>query len=140
MPTYILDLTIPKNTPETSPVEQPIEIKEGVITRVGVLIPAGMHALAGMRILYGIEQLFPRQKDTWLKGEDESIVADEYWDLVEQPITLRVQGYNLDDTYDHTFYIRITALPREVSLAHKLYLERLSREISAAFMRAAGYV
>ena len=117
-----------------------MEIREGVIVRWLVLIPAGMHALAGMRILYGIEQLFPKQKDTWLKGEDESIVVDEWWDLIEQPITLRVQGYNLDDTYDHTFYIRIVVLPREVALAHKLYLERLSREITTAFMRAAGYV
>ena len=105
-----------------------------------IYIPAGHHALAGMRILYGIEQLFPKQKDTWLRGEDESIVVDEWWDLVEQPITLRVQGYNLDDTYDHTFYIRITALPREVALAHQTYLKRLGHEISAAFMRAAGYV
>ena len=136
----MLDLEIPKSTPEGEPVEKSIEIREGVIVKWLVLIPAGHHALAGMRVLYGIEQIFPRQKDTWLKGEDEPIAVDEFWDLVEQPVTLRVQGYNLDDTHDHTFYIRIVALPREVALAHQIYLKRLGREISAAFMRAAGYV
>ena len=93
-----------------------------------------------MRILYGLDPLLPAHADAWIRGEDESLSLDEWWDLVEQPITLRVQGWNEDDTYDHTFFIRIVVLPREVALAHKLYLERLSREISAAFMRAAGYV
>ena len=140
MPTYTLDLTIPANTLEDSPVEQLVEIKEGVITRIGVLIPAGHHTLAAMKILYGIDQVFPAKKGTWLRGEDESVIMDEFWDLPEQPCTLRAQGYNLDDTHKHTFYIRITALPREVALAHQLYLKRLSRELSAALMRAAGYV
>ena len=140
MPTYTLDLKISKNTPEISPVEQRLKIHEGVIVRWLIYIPSGHHALAHMRILYGLDQILPYKKDTWLRGEDETLNLDDWWDPPEQPYELRVQGYNLDDTYDHTFYIRVVALPREVALAHKLYLERLGREISAAFMRAAGYV
>ena len=140
MPTYTLDLKIPKNTLKDLPIEHPLKIDEGVITRVSVLIPAGHHALAGMRILYGIRHFFPAGEDQWLSGEDESVIADEFWDLPEQPCTLRVQGFNIDDTYDHTFYIRITALPREAALAHRLYLRRLGDELAKAVIRATVMV
>ena len=140
MPTYTLDLTIPANTPEISPIEKELEIKEGVITRISVLIPGGHLALAGFRLLYGIEPIFPAQEAAWIKGNDESFVIDEWWDLVEEPCRLRVQGYNTDETFDHTFYIRIIALPRKVALAHQLYLKRLGKEIASAFARMAGYV
>ena len=140
MPTYCLDLEIPKSTPESEPVEQRIEIREGVITRWLIYIPAGHMALARMCILYGLDQILPYKKGSWLRGEDESIILDEWWDPPEQPCELRAQGWNEDNSYPHTFFIRIVALPREVALAHQLYMKRLSEEISTAFMRAAGYV
>ena len=93
-----------------------------------------------MRILYGLDQILPCKKDTWLRGEDETLNLDEFWDPPEQPYELRAQGWNEDDTYDHAFYIRVVVLSREVALAHRKYLERLSSELSTAFMRAAGYV
>jgi hypothetical protein len=140
MPTYCVDLEIPKSTPEDSPVEKKLKIKEGVITRWLILCPAGMHALARARVLYGLEPLLPAHEDAWIRGEDESLNVDEFWDPPEEPYKLRFQGFNLDDTYDHTFYIRVVVLPREVALTHRLFLKRIGEEISEAFMRAAGYV
>ena len=140
MPTHVLDLTIPKSTPETSPIEKRLKIREGVIVRWLILIPAGHHSLARMRALYGLELLLPAHEDAWIRGEDETLNIPDFFDPPEQPYRLRFQGWNEDDTYNHTFYVRVVVLPREQALTHQLYLKRLSREIAGAFMKAVGYV
>ena len=140
MPTHILDLTIPANTPEISPIEKELEIREGVVTNWLVLIPAGHHSLARMRVLYGLYPLLPRAESIWLRGEDETLNIPDFFDPPEQPYRLRFQGWNEDDTYNHTFYTRVVVLPREQALAHAQFLRRLSHELSEAFMRATGYV
>jgi len=140
MPTYALDLKIPKATPEDSPVERRLKIKEGVVTRWIVLIPAGHHSLARMRVLYGLEPLLPAHANAWIRGEDESLAVDEFWDPAEQPYELTFQGWNEDDTYDHTFYVRVVVLPRHVAAAHQQFIRRLGREIGEAFLRATGWV
>jgi len=132
MPTYCVDLEIPANTPEDDPVERELEIREGVVVRWLILIPAGHHALARMRVLYGLEPLLPAHEDAWIRGEDESLNIEDFFDPPEQPYRLTFQGWNEDSKYGHTFYIRIVVLPR--------VLRRIGEEISEAFMRAAGYV
>ena len=140
MPTYVLDLEVPKSKPEDDPKELELEIREGVITRWFILIPAGHQTLARMRVLYGLEPLLPAHEDAWIKGECEVLDLNDWWDPPEEPYKLRFQGWNEDDTNPHTFYVRIVVLPREVALAHRLFLRRIGEEISEAFMRAAGYV
>ena len=140
MATYTLDLEIPANTPKEKPVEKILQIKEGVITCWLILIPAGMHSLARMRVLYGLDPLLPRAEGVWLRGEDETLNVPDFFDPPEQPYRLRFQGWNEDDTYNHTFYTRVVVLLREQALAHAQFLKRLSHELSTAFMRATGYV
>jgi len=140
MPTYTLDLTIPKATPEDSPVERKLKIKEGVVTCWLVLIPPGHLALARCRVLYGLEPLLPAHEDAWLRGNAESLVIEDFFDPPEQPYELTFEGWNEDTVFPHTFYFRIVVLPRQLALAHQLYLKRLGKEISEAFLKAAGWI
>jgi len=140
MPTYCLDLTVPKSTPKSSPVERELKIREGVIVRWSVLIPAGHMAGAGMRALYGLEPVFPAHEDAWLRGDDETVVMEDFWDPPEEPYTLTFQAWNEDPLHDHTFYVRLAVLQREVASAHQLFLKRVAKEISDAFLKAGGWV
>jgi hypothetical protein len=140
MPTYTLDLEIPEKTPESKPVERELEIREGVVVRWIILIPPGHHCLARMRVLYGLEPILPAHEDAWIRGENETLNIEEFFDPPEQPYRLRFQGWNEDESWPHTFYVRVVVLPRELALSHQLYLRRLSQEIAEAFMRAAGYI
>jgi len=140
IPTYTLDLPIPPNTPENVPVEKELKIREGVIINWLLLIPPGHLALARTRVLYGLEPLLPAHEDAWIRGNAESLVIDDFFDPPEQPYRLRFQGWNEDTVFDHTFYFRVVVLPRQLALAHQLYLRRLGREISEAFMKGIGWV
>jgi len=115
MAIYIVKLTIPPNTPKDSPVSTTVELKKAVLTRISVRIPAGHHALAGLRILYGRLRLWPEERDTWITGDDETLVWDEYFELPHDPTRLTVEGYNEDDTYEHAFYLRFMTLPKAIA-------------------------
>jgi len=107
MPVYVAKITIPANTPSSNPVETTVTVEGDVITKIIVLIPAGVRALAGISIFYGIKQYFPREEDTWITGDNESIPFDVYISLPESPCQLKIKGYNDDTKYQHTFYLRL---------------------------------
>jgi len=112
MPVYKTSLTIPANTPEDTPVEKKLELEGAILDRIHVLIPAGHHALARFAIFYGIKQLFPYETGTWLRGEDESFSVRLNWSLPELKTTITFKGWNEDDTYPHTFYMRLEVTER----------------------------
>jgi len=115
MPIYTAVLTIPANTPKDDPRKTQVELKRAVLTEISIRIPAGHHALTGIRILYGDLQLFPEEVGTWLQGDDEVIDWQEYFELPDDPTRLRIEGYNEDDTYEHSFYLRFATLPKRVA-------------------------
>jgi len=115
MVVYVVKITIPKNTPKTSPKEVTVELEKAVITRLFIQIPPGHHALTGLRIMYGNLQLWPKEFDTWFTGDDIVLNFDEYFELPDDPTKLRIEGYNEDDTYDHSFIIHIATLPRYIA-------------------------
>jgi len=107
MNVYVLDFKIPANTPEDNPTTKTLEIEGVILERLRMLIPPGHVALARMAIFYGIKQIFPKEKGTWLRGDSESVNFIVSWRLPESKVQLTFKGWNEDDTYDHTFYLRL---------------------------------
>jgi len=112
---YTIKLTIPPNTPPESPERTTVKLRKAILTHMSIRIPPGHHALAGIRVLYGITQLWPEETGTWLTGDDEVLEWEEYFELPTDPTTLVLEGYNEDDTYEHSFYIRLMTLPKAIA-------------------------
>jgi hypothetical protein len=106
MPIYTEEIIIPANTPESSPITKETTIQGYFLEKVHVLIPHGHQALAGLRIKYGLKQIIPYEEGTWIKGEGESLTFTPLYELPEYTCKLILEGYNEDDTYDHSFYLR----------------------------------
>jgi len=111
MPIYTLTLSIPANIPEDNPTVKEITVEGAILDALHVLIPPGHCALARLALFYGIRQIFPYLPATWLRGDGESLTFRLGWPLPELQTTLTFKGWNEDDTYQHTFYIRIQTLP-----------------------------
>jgi len=109
---YTVELSIPPNTPEDNPVEKTLGIQGAILERVHFLIPSGHQSLARLAIFYGIRQIFPKQPGTWLKGEDESFSMRIGWRLPESKVKITLKGWNEDDTYQHTFYLRLEVVEK----------------------------
>ena len=131
MPIFPKTVTVPANTPSTSPFETTVKLEGDVLIKVILLIPAGHMALTGIQVLYGTYRLIPRGDEAWLSGDDERLEWPEYIELPERETTLKIRAYNTDTVYNHTFYIRFVTtykkwiMPTEsMARAYKL-IERL---------------
>jgi len=109
---YTVELSIPANTSEDNPVTRIKEIEGAILNTIHFLIPDGHVGLARLAIFYGIEQIFPYESGTWLRGNDESFNINLKWPLPESKISLILKGWNEDDTYSHTFYLRLEVAER----------------------------
>jgi len=115
MAIYTAKLTIPANTPRDRPVSVSIELTRAVLTRLSIRIPAGHCALTGLRISYADMCLWQEESGTWISGDDEVLEWNEYFELPDDPTRLTLEGYNEDDTYEHSFYVRMMTLPKAIA-------------------------
>jgi len=125
MPLICADITIPPNTPQTSPTRVPVKVPAGVIRKVWVIIPWGHRALAHLIIRHGETQIIPHYGD--IHGDGEQLVFDEIYELPTEDY-LTLEGWNEDTTYSHRFIVRLLILPKPYAypeLAHLFALKRL---------------
>ena len=50
-------------------------------------------------------------------GDAFPIDWEEYYEVYQPPFELKLEGWNLDDTYPHTFDVFVAVLPRKAVLA-----------------------
>jgi len=110
---YELRLNIPKNIPADDPVSDVLPVHPGTLKRVEVVFPAGCVGLVHLRIFYWERQLFPSNPDSDFSGDDAHLEFDEDLDLTGAPFEFRAEGWNLDDTYEHTPIVRMLIVPFE---------------------------
>jgi hypothetical protein len=108
---YEHPLTIPANTPATSPFELEVELDHGRIVGVELQFPRGCVGLVHVQVRRELHQLWPTNVDGDISGEDARIGWVEDHDFTEEPYTLTLRGWNLDDTFQHTVTFRFNLLP-----------------------------
>ena len=120
MTLYIVDVTVPADTFQTSPIEKTVKIEEEVIVKVMVHFPAGCHGYVYTACYYGEEQIFPRPYGSYLHGDAETITWEEYYELPESPCILTIKARSPGTNYPHKITWRINALPRSVAFWWKI--------------------
>jgi hypothetical protein len=110
---YTEEIKIPANTSEDDPETKEIVIQGYILEKIHILIPHGHQALAGLRIKYGLKQIIPYTEGTWIKGEGESLTFTPLYELPEYTCKLILEGYNEDDTYNHSFFLRFETKTEE---------------------------
>jgi hypothetical protein len=104
---YPVYVTVPRNTPPDDPHVESVEVEGNVITEIDILIPYGHMALTGISFWYGDDQIHPTPKGSWIKGNEIWITHKTRILLPERYNVITVKAFNLDEVYDHTFYVYI---------------------------------
>lgn len=114
---YTWDIEIPAGTAEATPVEVPLDLHKGVITKIGVYFPDGCCGVVKVRILRGkLERLLPSNPDEWITGNDQEVEFPMSYALDDVPYSLDFVGISPDAYRKHTVTVRITLLPEEVAI------------------------
>ncbi len=110
-------ITIPKNTTSASPKIILLPIAHGIITKIMVRPRPGHAALAHLVIRHHETQIAPSTENMSFSGDIFPIDWEEYYESYQPPYELKLQGWNDDDTFEHTFDVYVAILPRKAVLA-----------------------
>lgn len=117
---YQKSITIPVNTLKDEPVSVEMEVNKGFIYQVNAIIPSGCVGLAGVRILDGIYQAYPTTPNEWFTGDATHHNFTDSYIKETPPYKFTVEGYNLDDTYEHTLTVLIGMEIKEMFISRFL--------------------
>lgn len=109
---YVKEISTPITTYATSPKTTKLRIWKGVIHKIDVLIPAGHAGLAKLQIFIGGHIIMPTNEDGYISGDDTTVPGKFFIDLERDISTAIIKTWNTDDTFAHTFIVRISVLPR----------------------------
>jgi len=101
------------NTSKANLVKTELKLSVGIITQAWLFHPEGCHGLAYAAIFEGGHQLYPTNPEDAYHGNSVPMIFEDNYPL-KYPARLELHTWNLDDTYDHTVYVRVT-VEREIS-------------------------
>jgi hypothetical protein len=104
---YKYQKTTPANTSKENALETSLKLTTGIIIQVVLYHPEGCHGLAYAAIFRGGHQLYPTNSEEAYNGNAVPATFTDNYEL-ESPAELTLKTWNLDDTYEHTVYVRIT--------------------------------
>jgi hypothetical protein len=100
-------VTIPSGTSASSPTRTRMRLTAGMVASFQITFPSGCMGLVGLRVLRGNLQLWPLVTGEWYVADDFVISLPEQFPLDAAPYDLVIEGYNTDDTYDHSVSTRV---------------------------------
>jgi hypothetical protein len=121
---YCWNITITAGRTESAPTEQSLKLQNGVITYLSVKFPKGCKNLVEVKLFRWTWQMLPFNRDSWLTGDDETVIDEPFYELDTEPYFLTFKGAAPSATYDHVITVRVRVLPKLVAMPFKI-LERI---------------
>lgn len=124
---FSFDLTLSKSTIYTPVSQFEMKLCAGVIHKIDIVFPSGCMGLVSVGIFNALNKVWPTNSDKYFAANDEIITFREHHIFDVEPYTLYLQGWNDDDTFDHTITVRFGVLPKSVIAPWLMsYADRLS--------------
>ena len=112
MPSFSFQISVPKNTAKTAPLEHVHKIPAGILTEGTIVIPEGHKGLTGLRLFYLTKQIAPANTGGFFAGNDTEIPVLMNTRIDRAPYQLVSQAWNTDTGYDHTFLVSVNMKTR----------------------------
>lgn len=113
---YSVDLELPKSTPKTDPALVEIRLTKGTIVKVRIGFPDGCADFVHCVIVRGGSQVWPTNPDGNYHWNDYTFEIEAKYVLDDEPLTLKVEGWNDDEQNSHTISVGFNMLPLEVPI------------------------
>jgi len=104
---YTKTITAPNSGSAANPVLDRMAVTRGLIYQFDLYFPPGSSGLLFVRITDGSYPLYPSEPSEWFFGDNGLITFPDRYFIQTPDQVLNIWYYNLDDTYDHKFQIRI---------------------------------
>jgi len=129
---YQAALPIPAQTDFMDRLGLAFTMPRGTITRLSILFPSGCAGLAHIRIMHNEYQVWPTTPGQSFIGDGNYMVFDETYTLPDAWNYIRVEGWNEDDSYQHTINLWLAEEPAEQSWTWGAASEGLVAELGGS--------
>lgn len=110
-------ITIPANTSKTAPTIQLMGIARGIISKFMVRPRMGHAGLAHLTVKHHEHQIAPSTPNMSISGDSYPIDWEDYYEVYQPPYHLKLTGWNLDDSYPHSFDVYVAIIPKKAVVA-----------------------
>ena len=134
---YTGNITIPANTPSSSPVREEIQVVNGLVYKIEIEFPPGPEGTTHIVINDGGFQVWPSSPGIDFASDGYTISFDDTYLKTIDPLTFQIYGYNTDTENEHTIQVRIGMVSKDIFIARFLpsytykHLEQLMSKMEA---------
>lgn len=128
---YNVALAIAADTEKADPAKLDVRLTLGMVVKVRVGFPDGCADYVHAVIMRGDHQVWPSNRDGDYSWNNYVYEIEASYVLEDEPLTLRVVGWNEDKRNPHTVQVGFNMLPLEPS--------RLSRFVQAVLGRPSRW-
>lgn len=108
---FDFDIVIPAGTLEISPIERRVRLTFGKLTQIRLLFPPGPATLVYIVVRHELHQLMPANYEGNINFDDEIIVSNLDYDLLDSPYELTILGWSPLAVYEHTITCQFDVQP-----------------------------
>lgn len=124
---YAKWITVPANTPESSPQKTTFLMWSGVIHQVRIKFPSGQEGTARCKIFQGSLQLWPTYRGEYYAGDGGGETFAEWHELEPGLNFLDVYTWNLDTLHDHEIFVAFRVLPKEALNPQRTFFKHFEK-------------
>ena len=109
---YSKRITISASTTESSPERLQFKINKGWIYRAWLIFPPGCAGLTKIRVMHEGHPIIPANATDYISADDYVFDLPMFYEVPEEPYLITLDGWNDDDTYQHTITLMLLVLPK----------------------------
>jgi len=109
---YAKHVTFPLGQTEATKTVAHFHINKGWIYRAWLIFPPGCTGLVKIRVLHQGHPIIPINKSDYVKADNYTFELPMYYEVPTEPFRVTFEGWNEDDTYNHTITLMLLVLPK----------------------------
>jgi len=113
---YSKHITLPSGKTEAEITRENFNINKGWIYRAWIIFPPGCAGLVKVRVEHQGHPIIPVNKSDYIKADNYTFEIPMFFEIKDEPFLITFEGWNEDDTYDHTITLMLLVLPKEFIL------------------------
>jgi len=113
---YAKHVTFPFGQTEATKTIEHFHISKGWIYRAWLIFPPGCAGLVKVRLLHQGHPIIPINKSDYVKADNYTFELPMYFPVPTEPFRVTFEGWNEDDTFNHTITLMLLVLPKNVIL------------------------
>ena len=113
---YAKHVLFPFGQTEATKTIEHFHISKGWIYRAWLIFPPGCAGLVKVRLLHQGHPIIPINKSDYVKADNYTFELPMYFPVPTEPFRVTFEGWNEDDTFNHTITLMLLVLPKNVIL------------------------